>query len=210
MAWKFPKRKIESGEPTGVGDINENFAEYSQESGSINEHNFRSNAISSRTELAATAGFVITSASQAVNPNIADGSSGPDNSTDANNDIVGTANAWTPIDDLSVTVKTEDSPLWVLASLQRFGSSDVSFAISVDGYVLPESVIGGVTYDNDPYGNPATPQSPYALDVVIPVAAGTHTVQVVAKFHRRASFPAASANLDAIQNRELIVVEMRR
>lgn len=210
MAWKFPKRKIESGEPTGVEDINENFAEYSQESGSINEHNFRSNAIGSRTELAATAGFVITSVSQAVNPNIVDGSSGPDNSTDGNNDIIGTTNAWVPIDDLSVTIKTEDSPLWILASLQRFGISDASFAISVDGYVLPESIIGGVTYDNDPYSNPTAPQSPYALDAVVPVTAGTHTIQAVAKFRSRSNPPASSGALDAVQNRELIVIEMRR
>ena len=209
MAWKFPKRKIESGEPTGVEDINENFAEYSQESGSINEHNFRSNAIGSRTELAATAGFVVTSVSQAVNPNIVDGSSAPDNSTDSNNAIPGTTNAWTPIEDLSVTIKTEDSPLWVLVSLQRFGISDASFAISIDGYVLPESVVGGITYDNDVYGNLITPQSPYALDVVVPVIAGTHTVQAVVKFRSR-TFPSATTDLDAVQNRELIVIEMRR
>jgi len=209
MAWKFPKRKIESGEPTGVEDINENFAEYSQESGSINEHNFRSNAISSRTELAATAGFVITSASQAVNPNIVNGSSGPDNSTDGNNDIPGTTNAWTPIDDLSITLKTEDSPLWVLVSLQHFGSADVSFAISIDGYVLPESIIGGVTYDNDPDSNPNSGESPYVLDAVVPVIAGTHVVRAVVKFRSRV-FSTATGSLNAIQNRELIVVEMRR
>lgn len=210
MAWKFPKRRIQSGDPTGVEDMNENFAEYSQESGSINEHNFRAGAVSSRAELTANAGFVVTSVSQAVNPNIVDGSSGADNSTDANNDLIGTSNSWTAIDDLSVTIKTEDAPLWIISSLQRFGLSDASFAISVDGYVLPESIIGGVTYSNDPYGAAATPQSPYVLDVVIPVAAGTHTIQVVARFYRRASFPASSALLDAVQNRELIVIEMRR
>ena len=215
MAWKFPKRRVEFEDPAAIDDINDNFNEYSQESGSIDEHNFRADAISSQSDLAPTAGLLVTVSSEEVNHGIVDqnASGEPDNTTGgADNDIIGdTANSWVSIDDLPVTVQTEDSPLWILASLQRLNLSDAAFAISIDGAVIPETIVGGVTRDNDPYGfGPSTPNSPYAFDGIVSVAAGTHSVSVVARFFRRSSFPATTAVMDTIQNRELIVIELRR
>jgi hypothetical protein len=215
MAWKFPKRRIDLGDPAAVDAINDNFNEYSQESGSIDGHNFRADAISSQSDLASTAGLLITVSSKEVNHGIIDQDVAgiPDNTAGGvDNDIIGdTANAWASIDDLTVTVQTEDSPLWILASLQRLNSSDAAFAISVDGTVIPETIVGGATRDNDPYGfGPSTPNSPYAFDGIVSVAAGTHTVSVVARFFRRTSSAATTALMDTIQNRELIVIELRR
>lgn len=215
MAWKFPKRRVEFGDPTAIDDINANFNAYSQEGGSVDEHNFRANAISSRSDLAPTVGLLITTASQEVNHGIVDAAgtaSTPDNVTGGSaNDIIGATSVWVPITGLSVSITTEDSPLWIIASLQRFNFSDAAFAISIDGYVLSETIVGGTTRNNDPEGfGPSTPDSPYALDAVVPVGTGKHTVQVVARFRRRASWAATSALSDTIQNRELIVIELRR
>ena len=210
MAWKFPKRRIESGEPTGVEDINENFAEYSQESGSINEHNFRSNAISSRTELAATAGFVIKSTSEECDPGIVDGSSGPDLGA-ADTIHIGTTLGWYTI--LSTTVQTEDASLWVLGSVQAAAiGSWVACAISIDGYVLPETIAGGITQDNDPNGFGPGPSHffPVVADAIIPVAAGKHTVELVVRFRQDGSVPTVVTSFSSVENRELIVIEMRR
>jgi hypothetical protein len=210
MAWKFPKRKIESGEPTGVGDINENFAEYSQESGSINEHNFRSNAISSRTELAATAGFLIKSTSEECDPGIVDGSSGANNSA-SDTLTIGTTLGWYSA--LSTTIHTEDAFLWVLGSVQVMAIGTwATCAISVDGYVLPETISGGVTQSNDPngFGPGASQNIPVVVDAIVPISAGKHTVELVVKFKHDSTYLAVAASFSNVQNRELIVIEMRR
>ena len=209
MSWKFPRRRIQSEEPTTPETVNENFFECAHESGKLNEHNFESNAIPSATNVAANAVYVVTHSFQAVNPGLVDGSAAANNTTGgADNDIIGSTNAWVAVEDLSVTIKTEDSILWIMGSAQHMNSSILAMAISIDGYVLPETILGGVTEDNDPngYGMEIT-FAPYAVDAIVPVVGGEHTVEVVVKFR---DFAVDLANTATVQNRELIVVELRR
>lgn len=209
MSWKFPRNRIQSNEPTTPEKINENFFEIVHESGNLNEHNFQANAISDRTVLAATAGYVVKHSYKVVNPGIVDGSAGADNTTSgALNDIIGSTNTWVAIADMSATIQTEDSILWIMGSAQYMNACKVAIAVSVDGYVLPETILGGVTQDNDPGGfGMRTSWAPYTVDAVIPVSSGEHTIEIVARFKE---YSVDSANCSTVQNRELIIVELRR
>ena len=208
MSWKLPQNRIQSNDPTTPESVNENFFEVVHESGKFNEHNFQSNAISSSSSLTTTAAYLITHSYQAVNPGIVDASSGTNNTTGgADNDIIGHTTSWVGIEDLSVTIKTEDSILWILGSVQVMNSTSVALGVSIDGYVLPETILGGVTEDNDPNGFGMEKAGPFVVDAIIPVEAGEHTVEIVVKFKDFAPDLASSAT---VQNRELIVLELRR
>jgi len=211
MAWKFPRHRIDSNNPTATDPVNENFNEISHESGKLNEHNFESNAVSSVGDMAAKAAFVVTQTGQEVDHKIVDGTAGSSN-TDGDALIIGTTFAWHSV--FSVSVTTEDSLLWAIASCQVWGiGSFAACALSIDGYVLPETIVGGVSQDNDPNGygrGGSNCVDTVALDAIIPIAGGKHTVELVVRFKAEDTYQSFLSSFNSILNRELIAIEMRR
>ena len=78
-------------------------------------------------------------------------------------------------------------------------------AIEIDGYVIPESVIGGAEPDNDRAHGVMLPAMPLATDIVFPVGPGEHTVSISVKVGS-----ASGGKGVHISNAELICLEMRR
>jgi hypothetical protein len=216
VAWKYPKYRIDSGEPASVDTLNKNFLAISQESGALNEHNFTSNAITSRTELTKGAAYQIKHLYRAVDPANGGGAAALPTSA-ANGDELDSTLGWQDIADLNGYVTTGDSLLWVLGSIQVYGTevNFFRFALKIDDAVIPESVTGGNDLSNDPigfglYGSGVNATDPntdaVVIDAVVPVPAGRHQVSMV----MNQQMSNMAGKLIQVQNRELIIIELRR
>ncbi len=212
MAWKYPKYRIDSGEPASVDTLNKNFLAISQESGALNEHNFAVNAITSRTELTKGAAYQIKHLYRAVDPANGGGASAlPTSAT--NGDELNSTLGWQDIADLNGYVSTDESLLWVLGSIQVYATEPnyIRFALKINDAVIPETITGGTDISNDPLGFGLYVQAnPYSevvvVDAVVPVPAGRHQVSMV----MNQQMSNMAGKLIQVQNRELIIIELRR
>jgi len=212
VAWKYPKYRIDSGEPASVDTLNKNFLAISQESGALNEHNFAVNAITSRTELTKGAAYQIKHLYRAVDPANGGGASAlPTSAT--NGDELNSTLGWQDIADLNGYVSTDESLLWVLGSIQVYATEPnyIRFALKINDAVIPETITGGTDISNDPLGFGLYVQAnPYSevvvVDAVVPVPAGRHQVSMV----MNQQMSNMAGKLIQVQNRELIIIELRR
>lgn len=162
------------------------------------------------------------------------------------------ANAWTPLPTSTLTFTSPHTLLWIHASLQAVNDpyaasqwwrvltsgfwggnrkadtfANLLVGIAVDGYVIPESVVGGVESDNDRNYGVRLPSMPLATSLVYPVVAGEHTIEIQVRvgpkqgtlMHGPASEPVEKQDDNTqgwdgkgvrFEQRELIVLEMRR
>ena len=146
--------------------------------------------------------------------------------------------SWTKIDDCSVTFTCPDCLLWIHGTVQLnqaaattiTGTPSVTgeawnddyfqliqFAIMIDGYVIPETIVGGTELDNDEVCGLKKPMFPAGTSLVLPVAAGQHIVTLVTRSvgptFNKSTTPAHSQESPLgfyASCRELIVLEMRR
>ncbi len=215
MSWRFPKFPIKSGRIPDVDDTNANFYEVAEEvGGSLNEHNWGVGAITAKSDLAQDACFVWHSASGGPNQEHAQIAIDPDSTK------VPERTAWRQIDDAKSTFTSPGCLLWIHASLQVVQDPDTSggagwaddsgfnfvlVGIEVDGYVIPESIVGGAEPDNDRAFGVFWGAMPLATDIVFPVGPGEHTVSIVVK---------TGAKKDGrgvhVDDAEIICLEMRR
>jgi len=119
---------------------------------------------------------------------------------------------------MTTTVRTTTATLWISASFQHATSltatarDGIQYALRVDGIEIVETITGTGNRANDAAGEGIDGRGsnmPFVLDAIVPVFAGQHTVQLVA---RMCSGPSMSLSSNSVYwmvlNRELLVVEM--
>ena len=215
MSWRFPKHLVTDGRVTSVDEINENFLEPVEElGGSLNEHNFSVSAIPSVANMAIDSAFVYhyKNAGWVDHFGVIGGGTGTTQELSAGID-------WAPLffanaGDISLDFVSPTCLLWIIASWQLCPNSDAApggagnpgcrFAVRLDGQIIPETIIGGVEEHNDKTYDIRYGCLGLTTSVVVPVPAGQHSVAIVCKTSAR------NASKIKIENRDLIVLEMRR
>ena len=214
MSWRFPKFPTATNSVPDVDDTNANFYEVVEElGGRLNEHNF-SGASFTRGDVAPEAGFVYHS-----NSNDAGDTDNP--AIGASDIRIPARSGWRKIEETTITFTSPACILWINASLQAVQNpttmpagttwaNDDAFnyvivGIEVDGYVIPESVIGGAEPDNDRAYGVILPAMPLATDIVFPIGPGEHTVQLAIQVGASPGGKGVH-----VSNAELICLEMRR
>ena len=219
MSWRFPKFPTKANRIPDVDDMNANFLAVAEElGGQLNEHNWKVNAITDKADVSQDI-FVWHSSFQDVQDQKAHISISPRSIQ------IPERTSWRIIEgstggDASVTFSSPACLLWIHASLQIVQDPDsptgntwandnyfnyALAAIEVDGYVIPETVIGGAEPDNDRVHGVFYGAMPVATSVVFPVGPGMHKVSIVAKTGARAEGRGIH-----VDNAELICLEMRR
>ena len=242
MSWRFPKYPVKNTQVIDLEDMNENFYGYAEElGGRLNEHNWKDGAIPATTSLAKDAAFVWHSGGAAP---IKDMGAPPlpqaVTSAAVNDQVVPAKPTWTKVSNCSLSFTSPDCVLWVhgtaqvnqggcllaspfrpapppLTSGQRWNNDYFVFtqmAIQLDDYVIPETIVGGTEPQNDRGTGPKMPMMPLGTSLVIPVAAGQHTLDLVVRtVGLAADKTAAERETPAgvvVSCRELICLEMRR
>jgi len=217
MAIRYPRNTLASGQPLDHEEFNENLRGFASElDGRLNEHNWDDAATNGLTisDMHPASVLVIKQAFQTVDTFVLAGgppATGLTNSFRALNNL-----SWTVIDDLSLTVEAGDSLLWILASFQHQRTPTATanivgcqYAISIDGEIISESIVGGVDRSNDRKGEAlAWKYSPIVLEAIVPVAPGRRIIEVVARVPRNEDFAVQNSLVDyyEVLHRELIAV----
>lgn len=238
MSWRFPKYPVKNTQVVDLEDMNENFYSFAEElGGQLNEHNFQEGAISATTQVAKDAAFVWHQSGAAPTPN----TSLP--YPQSGDQLISARPTWTPIENCSVTFTSPDCLLWIHGTAQftQPGATAIDgvptatgnvwnpeyfvliqVAIQIDNYVIPESIVGGTETDNDKASGTKQPMFPAGTSLVLPIAAGQHTVTLVARAvgaivdKGTIATPATPAATEQspwgfyASCRELICLEMRR
>jgi hypothetical protein len=225
MAWKYPKHRTRDAQPMDLDALNTNFETVVQEmQGNLNEHNWASGAFTSPEAYAKGAVLRVRRTSNEVVPMAAyplPSSEPPANVADV---ISGTPYQVLPNYEwgavMSQTVRTDATILWIMASFQHSVSdyagtarNGVMYAIRLDGIVLTETITGSGERFTDAKGEGIDGDGthmPFAIEAIVPVVAGPHTVELVA---RMAATVGGSPSLIGgdywmIHNREMITVEV--
>jgi hypothetical protein len=196
MGWKFPKHRIRSGDPLGIDEFNENAIEFASESGHLNEHNWGNGIINSES-LIDKGARIKARARQKSN-----GYGGDGNSDAANASLLSAVSSWVVVPDFNSSFATPGGLLLIIISIQQDGRSNgIMWAISINGQIIPESILGTGELSNDRLSfdalDPATGFAPAGFpsqsspgiqrarigittQVVIPVLAGIYTIQLLA------------------------------
>ena len=235
MSWKFPKYPVKNAQVIDLEDVNANFREFADElGGQLNEHNWKEGAISATTSLEKDAAYCWHSSgahSQQMDPwptPITGGS--------PKDQLVSARPVWTAIDDCTLNFTSPGCLLWIHGSVQinqAAASSGtglpsntgtiwnsnyfvrIQVAIRIDNYVIPESIIGGAEVDNDRPAGMKQPMMPIVTSIAFPIAAGQHTVELVART-TGVVLEKGTTNQDEspegfyVNSRELMALEMRR
>lgn len=230
MGWKFPRRIPRANQTVDAEDLNSGIVPFVEEQGRLGENNWSSDLktqLARSTDLAEDVGQRVASVS--VRTTVADGPSLDTSLMASEVSKHPPASAWVAIDNMSHTFTTKGGRLYVLASLQfgrnspfaiprffgvpdRYNVTHTLLGIQIDGAVLPLSVRG----DQDYFGEGSFMElglTGWAMGVDLclsfPVAAGQHTVEVVANVLPGRDPVSTSRYLESLfHNRELIVVEM--
>lgn len=197
MSWRFPKYPVKNTQVVDLEDMNENFYGFAEEiGGRLNEHNWKEGAISATTQIAKDAAFVWHQDGEA--PTLNSSLAYPD----TGDQLITARPTWTKIDDCSLTFTCPDCFLWIHGTVQltQAGSTAIDgiptatgivwnpayfvlmqLGIQLDDYVIPETIVGGTELNNDRASGIKQPMFPAGTSLVIPVAAGRHTVTLVAR-----------------------------
>lgn len=219
MAHVIPRHREQDGWPIDYEAINEDFrATVEEMEGKLGEHNWRSGAITARTDLAPDAVLDVNFTATSVDPDLETGNGRPTNGP-ANAFLIRNITTWQSVDNMSATKDTGNSLLWIIASFQHqtYGtivesSIGAAYALRLDGQVVAESLIGGVDRENDPLGECVFAQAyAYVTDALIPVPPGRHTVELVARAVRDQNYAVPDESAGAVRhsevfNREIILV----
>jgi hypothetical protein len=231
MAQKFPKYKLRADEPIAHEEINYNLRAVKDELGRLNEHNIAGGAFSSRTHVDPDFAIQINSSSQEFDPflNFGDGTGIGDYPAEtavppapyADDRItIDGSTEWQVI--MTATKFTSNSLLWVLVSFQQqvYGPAPGTnpgglYALRIDGTIIDEVRTGGTDRSNDPVGGVVSCQAyPYVLDLVIPLAPGSHTIELVGRALEGSGVIVASwlqfpnTFYTMVFNRELILITL--
>lgn len=220
MTWRFPRYLLTDGRTVNADDVNDNFLEVVEElGGRLNEHNFAYDTISQTTEISGDAAFVWHSADSGyVNHfNVIAEAEVTNDAYEEDPLEIPAGVEWTPITvggDAAMSIVTSACALWVIASWQVTAASDAAprhtgnpgarYALSIDGQVIPETIIGGVEDLNDKTYDIRYGAVPLTTSVVFPVASGEHTISLACRTSNR------NSSKTNIVCRELIVLEMLR
>lgn len=220
MAWRYPKWRDLDGYPVDIDSINEDFeATVEEMEGSLNEHNWAYQAVTSLDDVAPDALVQFKEKYQTVNPTIGVGNP-PARFLPTNGFQVAANLDWCVIDDMSTTVNTDTANLWIMASFQHQGSDPdagsfrlgVQYGIRIDGTLLWETVVGGADRSNDLRGEGfggSYGATPFVIDAILPVVSGQHLVEIVARTPRNENFDTLQTDdYWMVFNRELIIMEL--
>lgn len=220
MAWRFPRWRELDGYPCDMEAVNQDIeATVEEVEGLLNEHNWAFNGMTSTDNMTAGAVVRMASTHKTVNPVIGAGDP-PPTAIIADGFQVSTNTDWVVIDDMVRTVTTDTANLWIMASFQQQPSTPASdsvrlgsqYGIRIDGVLLWETVLGGGDRSNDIHGEGFGGNAtciPVVLDAVLPVIAGDHRVEIVARTPRNEAFTVPSSDdYWMVLNRELIIVEL--
>ena len=218
MSWRFQKLPITTTTVPDVDDMNENFYEIAEEiGGKLNEHNWKSGAFSSAvTNLALDSCFVYHSGANDLSNQRAQ-------LKVSGSVVVPERSAWRRIDSTTQTFVAPGCLLWIHATAQinltaydnnpTAGSvaavtanyNTAFFGIEVNGYVIPESVVGGSEPENDATAGVYRSTMPLGTSIIFPLPPGETTVSMVVRSGAKKDGKGLYVN-----NAELICLEMRR
>ena len=207
--WQFPKRRVKTGQPVDIDDVNDNFREIQRKAGDLNEHDFIDDAFSSKTDVELGASVRVGSIAISEDPGFTTGS-GPAIPGGASVEIPNTK-SWTEV--LAFEIQTESSPLWIIASFTQLYVtasaflSGLQFALEIDGSIIYESMTGKTGTDEEDYCLSPQYNRGTSIDCIIPVVRGNHTARLVA---RRAGSIYNADERYFISSGELICIELRR
>ena len=221
MAWKYPKHRTRDAQPMDLDALNTNFSLVVTEmQGNLNEHNWASGAFTDPEAYAKGAVIRVRQAYSEVIP------MAPTTAPPANVGAVVSGTPYQVLDNyewgsvVSQNVKTDATSLWIMASFQHSVSNasptarnGVMYAIRIDGVVLVETITGGGERHTDAKGEGYDGDGthmPFVIEAVIPVVAGPHRVELVARMATSVAGTAALASGDywMIHNRELLIMEL--
>lgn len=221
MATVFPKKRLQDNEILDIDDTNNAFRDMSQEAGNaLGEHNWKKDAFGA-ADLDPTHALVATSTyHECENVMISTDVTiiAPSPSTAF---VVGGSGSWQEVTNLSETIVTGNSLLWIMASFQythplslwpvRLGVG-AEFCIAYNGAPIPETITGTEDPANDTACRGVQGRRfPVVIDTILPVSPGSHgfTLLVRTKWnHHFAAFSSLGWD-DTVDNRELIVLEMK-
>ena len=224
MAIVIPKYAFASGQPMDKDQINENFETVVEEiQGALGEHNWKEDAFSSITTVDEESLLHVYKTDTAIDHGM-DATTYPTSSPSASF-RVSNNHEWVVIgevdgsDPMEITITTGNSVLWAMFSFQqeptRGGSVKLpgcTYAITIDGAIIPETIIGTVDRSNDRKGESvAMTNTGFTIDCVIPVAPGSHTIAAVARMVSDEDYNNFDSTTDFYEvfNRELIIIEMK-
>ncbi|MAH50548.1 hypothetical protein CMI37_32300 [Candidatus Pacearchaeota archaeon] len=237
MAHIFPKRRFSSDEAVDPEEINENFyPSLNEVQGKLNEHNFKAEAFGAETYGAGLDNDCVLSmhyTRQTVDHGFVHtvgegglvlGNTPTREPTDAF--IIEQSQTWQDVDDMSITVTTDNCVAWIQASFQLctvrdstfsasslFGGSGedvwphpgIQCALAVDGSVIPETITGSLEKSNDHTGEGlAHYANGVVVDTITSLAAGSHTLTLKARvandpfYNTQISSLSASANSESL------------
>jgi hypothetical protein len=228
MAWKYPPYTMKALAVMATEDFSENCERIIEEvTGELNEHNWQADAFT-RADVADAAQFVLSS-TFVEDPLSCD----PSDYSGVLTFVLPTVATWQVIGGTQKILQTHDCILWITGSVQYSGlywSADLKtqyldatpgiiLAIRVDGVVITESILGSgepeneavridrsaggvgyASYQTYGFGRPA---EPLQTEAVVPVATGTHTIELVAR-------PVLGRWRDymSIRNRDVTIVQL--
>lgn len=219
MSWKYPRSPIKATTVTDVEDINNALKPAAEETfGQLNEHNWASSAQAVAnggtaiplTAIAEDAVFVYHSASvySAYNDLVAASPNAEDQKFPPWSD-------WTSLGSLALDIVCPQTLFWIHGSCQIdqavaniASSSMIRLAIRVDGQILIDSVTGTGETGNDGVSGMLWLYHPLSTSFLLPVASGTHKVELVCKTAGVGSGGVTTPTY--VRSRELICLEMRR
>tara|TARA_R100000655_G_scaffold16609_1_gene35986 strand:+ start:615 stop:1292 length:678 start_codon:yes stop_codon:yes gene_type:complete len=223
MAQRFPKHNPKGGEVMDVESYNESFRPVVEElGGRLNENNWKSGAVSSIDDCSAGYALRVRHAHTTVNWTALN-SFGQPEASPTGAFKVNQLMEWQVIDGLSVTFTTRGLLLWVMASLQYDGAEllhggsanyyaylefGIQFGIRVNGFVVEESIVGGLERSNDVKGEGyCSDIAPVVFDALVPVPPGEVVVEIVTRMPKNSDFKTSEDYYFEVFNRELIVIE---
>jgi hypothetical protein len=220
MSHVIPEARAETGQSIDLEPLNRTMQWFANEiNGQLNEHNWAANAVTGVTDVEAGAIVRVSHAYQECDPGIGQANPLPV-TVPANGFKISSSMQWVTITTLELTKDWDETTLVIMGSLQ-IGSSTpggaqvlwgLQLAVSIDNSPLMESVTGSMDNSNDTEGegmNSTRLNSPFVIEVVEPILAGTHTVTIQARTIRDEGMT-VPANDDYYMalNRELIILEL--
>jgi hypothetical protein len=205
MAWKYPPYTMKALAVMATEDFSENCERIIEEvTGELNEHNWQADAFT-RADVADAAQFVLSS-TFVEDPLSCD----PSDYSGVLTFVLPTVATWQVIGGTQKILQTHDCILWITGSVQYSGlywSADLKTqyldATPENEAVRIDRSAGGVgyaSYQTYGFGRPA---EPLQTEAVVPVATGTHTIELVAR-------PVLGRWRDymSIRNRDVTIVQL--
>jgi hypothetical protein len=228
MSFVFPNEYAHPLDVVSPDDLNYLFEEYASAiNGCLREHNWQAAGIASRATLETGAAYAYyttnTPCDHSIAPPVAPATNWDQPAPHAvDGHYITSAEEWSTIlvnGNDGIPVETGDTTLWILFSCQYFPNEPggIGFpsseyghilGITVDGNMITDSCLGALDLSNDKTGYVTYDSRMLTVEAVVRVAPGLHSVRpVIRSLFLRAL---AGTGRHQIQNRELIVLDMRR